>query len=166
VLALAPSCQDIVLLCEPLVPGNGLGLHLLRAIDPALRQIVTDEVTEGSDRTRERKPWEPAARWVLASVRAWRFDADAELARSGFVARLSRMTAMEMIVVARRLLARFPRAHEVLVLAIHELVRRGDLDSAKGVAGELEVCTDAAPSLTIEARRALHGMPASVRATG
>ena len=166
VLALAPACHDLVLLCEPLVPGNGLGLHLLRAIDPGLRQLVTDEVTDGPDRTRERKPWEPSPRWVLASVRAWRFDADAELARAGFLARLPRMTSVEMIVVARRLLARFPRAHEVLLLAIHELVRRGDGEGARSAGAELELCGDAAPSLAAEARRALHGAPASVRATG
>lgn len=166
VLALAPSCHDLVLLCEPLVPGNGLGLHLLRAIDPALCQLVTDEVTDGPDRTRERKPWEPAPRWVLARVRAWRFDADAELARAGFVARLARMTAIEMVVVARRLVARFPRAHELLVLAVHELVRRSDTDGAKRVLAELELGPDAPPSLLTEARRALHGVPPSVLKAG
>ncbi|HET6583334.1 MAG TPA: hypothetical protein VFG69_07800 [Nannocystaceae bacterium] len=168
VLALAPSCTDVVLLVEPLVPGNGLGLHLLRAIDPGLRLLVSDEVTDGADRTRERKPWEPAPRWAVAVVRAWRFDPDAEIARDGFRARLPRMGAAEIVVAARRVLARFPRAHELLALGAAALVQRGDLDGARIVAAELECLADAPPSLVAEVRRSVLGVrpPVPVRPTG
>jgi hypothetical protein len=166
VLRLAADCGDVVMLVEPLVPGNGLGLPLLRAIDPGLRQLVTDEVTDGFERTRERKPWEPAPRWAIATVRAWRFDGDAELARASWLGRLPRLSAAEMLVVARRVLVRFPRAHEVLLLGVHELVRRADLEGAKSLTGELELNPDAPRSLVAEARRAVLGGPPPVRATG
>lgn len=166
VLRLADECSDLVVLVEPLVPGNGLGLPLLRAIDPALRLLVTDEVTAGDERTRDRKPWEPAPRWAVATVRAWRFDGDAELARTSWLARLPRMTAPDMLLVARRVLVRFPRAHEVLLLGVHELVRRGDIDGATVLTGELELSPEAPRSLVAEARRAVLGGPPPVRAAG
>ncbi len=166
VLRLAADCSDVVMLVEPLVPGNGLGLPLLRAIDPALQLLVVDEVTDGDERTRDRKPWEPAPRWAIATVRAWRFDGDAELARTSWIGRLPRMGAPEMLLVARRVLVRFPRAHEVLLLGVHELVRRGDLEGAKSLTGELELSPAAPRSLVAEARRAVLGGPPPVRATG
>jgi len=153
VLASAARCRDLVVLCEPLAPGVGLGLSLLRAIDPDTRIVVTDEVTDGPDRTRERKPWEPSPRWALARARAWRFDADAELAREGYLGRLGRMDAGQILVAARRVLARFARAHEVLLLGVVELVRRGDPDGAAPLLAELERDTDVAPSILAAARR-------------
>jgi hypothetical protein len=137
VLALAAATDHDVLLCEPIAPGTGVGLHLLRAIDPTLTEIVTDELGDGHERTRERKPWEPRAKWVVAHARAWRFESEAELARDGFIARLPRMTPAQILLSVRRILARYGRAHELMLLAIEELVRRGDQPGASMVWDEL-----------------------------
>lgn len=137
VLELAKQADHDVLLCESIVPGTGVGLHLLRAIDPGLTEISTDELADGPDRTRERKPWEPRAKWVVAHARAWRFEAEAELARDGFVARLPRMSAAQIVLTIRRILVRFERAHELFLLAIDELVARNDLEGARMIEGEL-----------------------------
>lgn len=137
VLELAKQVDHDVLLCESIVPGTGVGLHLLRAIDPGLTEISTDELADGPDRTRERKPWEPRAKWVVAHACAWRFEAEAELARDGFVARLPRMSAAQILLATRRILARFERAHELYLLAIEELLGRNDLDGARMIFDEL-----------------------------
>lgn len=155
VLAIADRCDHDLLMCEPLAPGCGIGLPLLRAIDPDLREIETDEVADGPGRTRERKPWEPRGRWAVAHTSAWRFEGDAELAREGFVARLSRISSAEMLLAARRVLARFPRGHELLVLAIAELARRRDEAGARMLAGEFKLHPGAAPSHLAAARQIL-----------
>lgn len=146
------SCDHDLLLVEPVVPGCGIGLHMLRAIDPGAVEIVTDEVGDGPDRTRERRPWEPCARWIVAFAAAWRFADHAELARDGFVARLDRMTSAQMVLAARRVLARFPNAHEVLLLAIEELARRGDESGAQQLWNELARDGAAAGSVIHRAR--------------
>ncbi|MFO0636079.1 MAG: hypothetical protein U0168_24845 [Nannocystaceae bacterium] len=50
-----------------MVPGCGIGLHMVRAIDPELSEIATEELADGPERTRERRPWEPGARWLVAA---------------------------------------------------------------------------------------------------
>ncbi len=139
---LAARCRHDLFMVEPIVPGCGIGLHMLRAIDPQLVELTTDEIGDGPERTRERKPWEPPAKWVVGHVRPWRFEADAELAREGFMARLSRMSAPQMLLAARRVLARFPRAHELLLLGVVELVARGDEAGARALWGEIEGSDD------------------------
>ncbi len=157
VLAIARNCDHDLLMCEPLAPGCGIGLSLLRAIDPKMLEIETDEVADGPGRTRERKPWEPRGRWAVAHASAWRFEGNAELAREGFIARLPRMSVAEMVLDVRRLLSRFPRGHELLVLAIAELARRRDEDGARQLAGEFKLQPGAAPSHLAAARRTLLG---------
>ncbi len=155
VLALAQHVDHDVLLCEVIMPGTGVGLHLLRAIDPTLSEIATDELSDGNDRTRERKPWEPRAKWVVAHARAWRFEPEAELARDGFIARLPRMSAPQILLTIRRVLARFPRAHELFLLAIDELCGRGDEAGAQLVWDELAGHGDAAGPVAKLARARL-----------
>ncbi len=147
VVAHALHCAHEIVLCEPVVPGCGVGLHMLRAIDPHALELLTDEVGAGPEHTRERRPWEPLARWIVATAAAWRFGDHAELARDGFIARLDRMTPAQMILAARRVLTRFPRAHELLLLAIDALCIRGDEHGARLVWNELSHHDDAAPVL-------------------
>ena len=137
VVARAARCDHELLLCEPVVPGCGIGLHMLRAIDPHAIEIVTDEIGDGPDRTRERRPWEPQARWIVAMAAVWRFADHAELARDGFLARRGRMAPAPMVLAVRRILARFPNAHELLLLAIDELCSRQDEAGARLLWNEL-----------------------------
>lgn len=152
VVAWARRAMHDVVLCEPAVPGCGVGLHMLRAIDPGAIELVTDELGDGPDRTRERRPWEPQARWIVASTAPWRFADHAELARDGFVARLGRMTATQMVLAVRRVLARFPEAYELHLLAIDELGRRGDETGARALWHELAQHGARAGSLVMRAR--------------
>ncbi len=151
-VALARCCRHDLLICEPVVPGCGIGLHMVRAIDPELSEIATEELADGPERTRERRPWEPGARWLVAHVRPWRFEGDAELAREGFVARLPRMAAAEMILAARRVLARHPRAFELLLLGIEALLQRDDESGARALWHELACHGEAAGSVRRLAR--------------
>ncbi len=173
VVAHASRCEHDVLLCEPIVPGAGVGLQMLRAIDVRAVEVITDEIGDGPERTRECRPWEPKARWIVAVASAWRFGDHAELARDGFVARLRRMTPEQMVLAARRVLARFPKAYEVFLLAIEELSRRGDESGTRQMWNELGHHGPAAGSATHRARACVldtfvhdWGAPARHRAAG
>lgn len=140
------SIGDVVL-CERLVDGCGLGGGVLAHIDPSLRRLEIDEVDDAVEGTRARKPWEPPTYWVVAEAAAWRFLTDAELARSGFVRRLPRLSAAQMVMTARRILSRFDTAHELLLLSLRELSARGDLEGMEAVMREIRLHPEAAPSI-------------------
>lgn len=140
-----------VILCERIVAGYGLGADVLSRIDPAARRLATDEIEDEAFGVRARKPWEAPVLWVVAQAAAWRFLADAEMARSGFCRRLPRMSAAQMVMTCRRILSRFDTAHELLVLALAEVVRRGDVEGAHAIRRELGLHPNAARSIVSRA---------------
>jgi len=122
-----------VVMAENVEPGMGLGIDLLRRIDPGLGRFETDEVPGEEGRTRQRSPWEAPARWVVAHAASWRFEPNGEAARAGLRARLHQASATEMVAMCRRLMLRFEHAHEILALAAEELSRRGDFSGLQEV---------------------------------
>lgn len=160
-----------VIVCERVVDGYGLGASVLSRIDPGLRRLATDEIDGDAIGARTRKPWEAPVLWVVAEAAAWRFLTDAEMARSGFVRGLARMSTAQMVMACRRILSRFDTAHELLVLALTELVRRRDMEGVHSVMRELALHPEAPRSMThraqdlvanFEAERPTQQMPLAV----
>ena len=142
-LGAAARCVGDVVICEQVISGHGIGGRMLAEIDPHARFEQTDEFRDPDLGVRPRQPWEPPARWVMARAAAWRFLSDAEMARAGFVRRLPRMPPAEMVMTCRRVLSRYDTAHELLLLSLEEVVRRGDRDGIAAVARELALHPEA-----------------------
>jgi hypothetical protein len=155
VLEHAADSLGEVIVCEPSVPGTGLGLSMLRRIDPLVTTLTCDELPDALGGTRQRKPWEAAVAWLVAEAAAWRFAPGAEEVRTGFRARLPRLRVPEMILACRRMLHRFDNAYEPFALAAEELGRRGDPDGVRQLLGELELSPRAVPGVRGRVRRAL-----------
>ena len=154
-LAAAARCTGDVIICEQVISGHGIGNDVLTDIDPAARSHETDEVRDPELGVRARKAWEPAARWVVARSAAWRFLSDAEMARAGFVRRLPRMPAAEMVMTCRRVLSRYDTAHELLLMSLEEVVRRGDREGIQAVAREVALHPEAPRSIRYRASTVL-----------
>ncbi len=166
----ARSTGDVIV-CERVVDGHGLGADVLSRIDAGARRLATDEIEDDDFGVRTRKPWEAPVLWLVAEAAAWRFLSDAEMARSGFIRRLPRMSAAQMVMACRRILSRFDTAHELLVLALSELVRRRDVDGVHAVMRELGLRPEAPRSMrrraedltaNLEAERPTQQMPVAV----
>lgn len=146
-LARAGRSRGDIVICERIVDAQGLGGDVLAAIDPHIKHLATDEVDDEAFGVRERKSWEAPTQWVVAEAAAWRFLTDAEMARGGFLRRLSRMSSAEMVMTCRRILSRFDCAHELLMIALRELVVRRDTEGAEQLRRELRLHPGAAPSV-------------------
>lgn len=157
VLARAHDSRGEVIVAEPCVPGTGLGLAMLRRIDPLVALSTCDELPDALGGTRQRKPWEAATTWAVAEAAAWRFAIGAEEVRAGFRARLPRMRVPEVILACRRIVQRFATAFEVWALAAEELGRRGDPIGVRQVLAEIEMNREVVPSVRGRVRRALVG---------
>ncbi len=139
----AQSARDLVVMCEPLEPGRGVGEAMLRAIDPGASILRCDEVPDGIGGTRMRTEVEAPAVWFVASAAAWRFGEAAEPTRDAFLRRLPRLRAEQIIMGIRRILGRWPFAFELFALSAAELARRGDGGGVQRVHGELTLHPDA-----------------------
>ncbi len=155
VLDLAAGCTGVVLLAEPLAPGVGVGRPVLRAMDPDLVELRTDELPDGLGGTRERRPWEAPRSWAVASVAAWRFEDDAEAARDGFLTRLPRLHGAKVVVACRRLLQHWPHAHEVFVLAARRVADLNDASGAGALITEVQLTANVPSHIERALRRAL-----------
>ncbi len=133
----AHSARDLVVMCEPLEPGRGVGEAMLRAIDPGVSILRCDEVPDGIGGTRMRTEVEPQAVWFVASAAAWRFEGAAEPTRDAFLRRLPRLRPEQVIMGIRRILGRWPFAFELFALSAAELSRRGDGGGVQRILGEL-----------------------------
>lgn len=133
----ASHARDLVVMCEPHEPGRGVGRSMLRAIDPGASQLRCDEVPDGIGGTRMRTEVEAPGIWLVASAAAWRFSEGAESVRDGFLRRLPRMRPEQMVMGVRRVIARWPFAFELFVLAGLELAHRGDPTGIERLQGEL-----------------------------
>jgi hypothetical protein len=155
VLECGAESHGEVIVVEPSVPGTGLGLSMLRTIDPLVTLLTCDELPDGIGGTRQRKPWEAAMTWIVGELAAWRLAPGAEQVRAGFRARLPRMRVPEIILACRRIGLRFESADEVFALAAEELGRRGDVEGVRAVMGELEIGRAPVPGVKGRVRRAL-----------
>lgn len=147
-LAAAVRSRGDVIICEQVISGHGIGSGVLSEIDPQARTHQTDEFRDPELGIRPRKAWEPPARWIVARSAAWRFLSDAEMARAGFVRRLPRMPAAEMVMTCRRVLSRYDTAHELLLMSLQEVVRRGDREGINAVIRELALHPEAPRTIT------------------
>lgn len=139
----AQSARDLVVMCEPLEPGRGVGEGMLRSIDPGVSILRCDEVPDGIGGTRMRTNVEAPAVWFVASAAAWRFGEAAEPTRDAFLRRLPRLRCEQIIMGIRRILGRWPFAFELFALSAGELARRGDSAGVQRIAGELTLHPDA-----------------------
>lgn len=138
----AASARDLVVMCEPLEPGRGVGEAMLRSIDPGVSILRCDEVPDGIGGTRLRTKLEPPAVWFVASAAAWRFGEAAEPTRDAFLRRLPRLRCEQIIMGLRRILGRWPFAFELFALSAGELARRGDCAGVQRIRGELRLHPD------------------------
>lgn len=154
-LARARSARDLVVMCEPLEPGRGVGEAMLRAIDPGVSILRCDEVPDGIGGTRIRTEVEAPAVWFVASAAAWRFGDAAEPTRDAFLRRLPRLRPEQIIMGLRRILGRWPFAFELFALSAAELARRGDGGGVQRVHGELSLHPEAPRWVHARVRQAM-----------
>lgn len=157
VAALGLRCTGVVIIAEPIVPGTGLGLRMLKHLDRRAQRIETDEVPDGQGGLRPRQPWEATSWWIVAEVAAWRFQPGAEMAREGFLARLAALHGASLVAAVDRILERWPHAHEAIVMALGSCSSTGG-DGGSAVAtlfDRLARATEVSPAIMEAARNAV-----------
>ena len=161
-LAVAGRALGDIIVCEMVAPGQGLGDRLLAAVDPDRTRVRCGVKTDDEEAPVDAhgatcllRAVEPDSQWVVATAAAWRFLPDAELARDGFVRRLQRLAPAEIVMTCRRIRSRFDTAHELVVLGMEELARRGDDFGLAQLQRELSVLCDTPPSVRARAHTIL-----------
>jgi hypothetical protein len=143
-------------ICAEAISGEaGLGIRTLRALDPTLARVVTDEVPDGKGDTRSREAWEEPAHWGIARSASWRFVLGAEDERCAFIAGLNEWDPQTVVERTFALLEKWPHAFDAALLGMVAAAEQGASMQANRLFQRFRKCPGVTSSQSAEAWRML-----------